>query len=425
MGKHFSFIHCADLHLGEPFGDVRLGSKGPWTEQIGKATFKAFEKVVDAALENRVDAILISGDVYNSDHHSLAAQMAFGRELYRAAQSGIEVFIIHGNHDPGEAWRADIPMPDTVHVFSSEEVEGIPLMKDGEKAATIYGISYKTRHTKENLVKKFHVNPADGFAIGMLHTDAGVEGSPYAPCTIEELKTAGIDYWALGHVHTRKTISTKPYIVYPGNTQGLDVTEIGPRGCYLVDVGTYGTVTLKFIETDVIRWLDMVVDISPFTQVDDLIREVTRRRAGLKELTGRPNMVRLVLNGAGPLHKAVATEEGREFILQALNDKEQFRFLFAYFSRLEDHTRPLLDLKERRELPDVMGNYLKAYDAVNDLPAEERKETLRALAEKQPEFVKYKKLLDSLSDDALLSAWRRAELLGAEMLSEEVDDENH
>ena len=47
MGKHFSFIHCADLHLGEPFGGVRLGTKGPWNEQIGKATFKAFEKVVD------------------------------------------------------------------------------------------------------------------------------------------------------------------------------------------------------------------------------------------------------------------------------------------------------------------------------------------------------------------------------------------
>lgn len=65
MGKHFSFIHCADLHLGEPFRDIRMGSSGPWNEQIGKATFKAFEKVVDAALENRVDAILISGDVYN------------------------------------------------------------------------------------------------------------------------------------------------------------------------------------------------------------------------------------------------------------------------------------------------------------------------------------------------------------------------
>ncbi len=419
MGKHFSFIHCADLHLGEPFGDVRLGSKGPWTEQIGKATFKAFEKVVDAALENRVDAILISGDVYNSDHHSLAAQMAFGRELYRAAQAGIEVFIVHGNHDPGEAWRADIPLPDTVHVFSSEEVEAIPLMKDGEKAATIYGISYKTRHTKENLAKKFQVNPDDGFAIAMLHTDAGVEDSPYAPCTVEELKTAGIDYWALGHVHTRRTISTKPYIVYPGNTQGLHVSEIGPRGCYLVDVGTYGTITLKFIETDVIRWLDMVVDISSFNQVDELIAEITRRRAGLKELTGRPNMVRLVLNGAGPLHKVAATEEGRDFILQTLNDKEQFRFLFAYFTRIEDHTRPLLDLAERRELPDVMGNYLKAYDEVNTLSAADRNAALRQMAAEQPELLKYKNLLENLSDDALLTAWRRAELLGAEMLAEE------
>lgn len=426
MGKHFSFIHCADLHLGEPFGQVRLGMKGPWNEQIGKATFKAFEKVVDAALENRVDAILISGDVYNSDHHSLAAQMAFGRELYRAAQGGIEVFIVHGNHDPGEAWRADIPMPETVHVFSSDEVEAIPLMKDGEKAATIYGISYKTRHTKENLVRQFHVNPGNGFTIGMIHTEAGVEGSPYAPCTIEDLKIAGIDYWALGHVHTRKTLSTKPYIVYPGNTQGLDISEIGPRGCYLVDVGAYGTVTTKFIETDAIRWMDMVIDISPFQQVDDLLKEIGKRRAGLKELTGRPNMVRLVLTGSGPLHKAVSTEEGRDFLLQTLNEKEQFRFLFAYFIRIEDNTKPLINLKERRELPDVTGSYLKAYDSLEELPMAEKKIALRQLAEKQPEVAKYKKLLDGMSDDDLLRAFRRAELIGAEMLTEEeADNENH
>lgn len=100
MGKHFSFIHCADLHLGEPFSDIRMGSSGPWNEQIGKATFKAFEKVVDAALENRVDAILISGDVYNGDHHSLSAQMAFARELYRAAQGGIRILWFMGTMTP-------------------------------------------------------------------------------------------------------------------------------------------------------------------------------------------------------------------------------------------------------------------------------------------------------------------------------------
>ena len=93
MGKHFSFIHCADLHLGEPFGGLYSGDTGPWTEAIHKATFKAFENVVTAALTYRADAILISGDVYNSDHHSLAAQMAFARELYRAAQAGCRYLL--------------------------------------------------------------------------------------------------------------------------------------------------------------------------------------------------------------------------------------------------------------------------------------------------------------------------------------------
>lgn len=426
MGKHFSFIHCADLHLGEPFSDIRMGSSGPWNEQIGKATFKAFEKVVDAALENRVDAILISGDVYNGDHHSLAAQMSFARELYRAAQGGIEVFIVHGNHDPGEAWRADIPLPETVHIFPADKVTSFPLMKDGEKAATIYGISYKTRHVKENLALQFHREKDDGFAIGMLHTEAGAASSPYAPCTVDDLKAAGMDYWALGHVHTRKTLSTSPYIVYPGNTQGLSLEETGVRGCYLVDVGAYGTVTLKFIETDVIRWMDMVVDISPFSQTEELIQAVTKRRSGLKELTGRPNIIRLVCTGSGPLHKILSTEDGRDFILQSLNDKEQFRYLFAWFVRLEDRTRSLLHLEERRELPDVTGNFLKAFDAVNQMDPEKKKEELRRTAEKQPEFVKYKKLLQSLSDEDLLYAFQKSELLGAEMLTEEEEDnENH
>ena len=60
MGKHFSFIHCADLHLGEPFGGLYSGDTGPWTEAIHKATFKAFENVVTAALTYRADAILIT-----------------------------------------------------------------------------------------------------------------------------------------------------------------------------------------------------------------------------------------------------------------------------------------------------------------------------------------------------------------------------
>ncbi len=421
MGKHFSFIHCADLHLGEPFAGLYPGDTGPWTEAIHKATFKAFANVVNAALEYRADAILISGDIYNSENHSLAAQMEFARELYRAAQAGVEVFIIHGNHDPDEAWRADVPLPPTVHIFPSDKVDMIPLTVQGETVAKIYGISYKTQHVTENLAEQFHKDDKDMFSIGMLHTELGVAGSPYAPCTIEDLRNTGMDYWALGHVHSRKTPSMRPYVVYPGNTQGLDRSEMGERGCYLVDVGAYGTVTLKFIVTDVIRWLDMEIDITPFHNPEELVQEIIRQRASLREKTGKPNMVRLIFRGRGALQTAVSSSEGQAYILQLLNDKEKFHHIFCYFFEIKDETSPDIDLEERRQLPDVMGNYLYAFDGIKHLPESEKIRLLRGIVESRPEMAHYNELLKNVSDDMILRAFNRAELKGAEMLAEEEE----
>ncbi len=421
MGKHFSFIHCADLHLGEPFGGLYPGDAGPWTEAIHKATFKAFENVINAAIDYRADAILISGDIYNSENHSLAAQMAFARELYKAGQAGIEVFIVHGNHDPDEAWRAEVPLPPTVHIFSADEVGSFPLIVRGEKVATVYGISYKTKHVTENLAKRFKREKDDVFAIAMLHTELGVSEGPYAPCTIEDLRNIGMDYWALGHVHTRKTPSMRPYIVYPGNTQGLDRSEFGEKGCYLVDVGAYGTVTLKFIATDVIRWIDMKVDISPFENPEELIREITKQRASLKEKTGKPNIVRLILQGKGPLQPSLSSAEGKNYILQTLNDKEKFHHIFSYFSEIKDETKPAIDLEERRKLPDVLGNYLSAFDEINRLPEESKMEILKKAVSERPEMATFTELMKFIPEDMLLRAFEKAEYRGAELLTE--DDE--
>ena len=134
---------------------------------------------------------------------------------------------------------------------------------------------------------------------------------------------------------TRKTPSMRPYMVYPGNTQGLDRSESGEKGCYLVDVGAYGTVTLKFIVTDAIRWMDMEVDISSFQNPEELVREVVKQRATLREKTGKPNIVRLVLRGQGVLQKAVSTPEGQAYILQLLNDKEKFHHIFVILLRFK------------------------------------------------------------------------------------------
>lgn len=423
MGKHFSFIHCADLHLGEPLGGMNSEEKGPWTDAVNKATFSAFERVVDAAAEAHADAILITGDVYNSDHHSLVAQMAFARELYRAAEQGIQIFITHGNHDSAEAWRADIPLPPQVHIFSAEKTEALPLTVGGETVATVYGISYRTRHIRENLAKTFQRKEDDGFAIAMLHTDMKAD-SPYAPCTEEELRAAGMDYWALGHVHTRKIVSTSPYIVYPGNTQGLSIAETGARGCWLVDVGMHGTVTMQFIETCSIRWMDMICDISQYENQDELLRDIKKRRAALRS-EGKPYMIRLIFRGRGKLHRMLVSESGREFILQTLNEKEKFRHMFAFFIKAEDETQPMIDLQERRRLPDVMGKYLQAYDRAAALTPAEKLLMLREIAARQPEMKKLRNVFERIDDGMILRAFQKAELVGAELLAEEDTDENH
>ena len=109
-----------------------------------------------------------------------------------------------------------------------------------------------------------------------------------------------------------------------------------------------------------------------------------------------------------------------------MNEKEQFRFLFAYFIKIDDNTRPDINLKERRQIPDIVGTYLRTYDIWNYLPAEEKKKALRKIVEEQPEIMRYSKLVKSLNDDILVRAFRKAELLGAEMLTEEeANNEDH
>ena len=76
--------------------------------------------------------------------------------------------------------------------------------------------------------------------IGLLHTGlGGADGHErYAPCTLEELRLRGYDYWALGHIHTRQVLCQDPPVVFAGNVQGRHIRETGPKGCLLATIGS-------------------------------------------------------------------------------------------------------------------------------------------------------------------------------------------
>ena len=237
-------------------------------------------------------------------------------------------------------------------------------------------------------------------------------------CTIEDLRVAGMDYWALGHIHTRQIISTEPYIVYPGNIQGLDKSETGPRGCYLVNVGEYGTVEMEFIETDMMRWVDWSIDISSFAQVEDLWQYLNKKRSLLRGKVGHSMIVRLIFTGRSPIAHGITSPEGMEYILATLNDKEKFHHNFCYFAEIKDRTEPFIDFEKRKNLPDEIGTYLKTYESIENLSEGQKIKKIKEMIEKEPELLKYNEIRHRLSDEMLLRAFKKAKLSGVERLWE-------
>ena len=100
------FVHTADLHLDSPFSGLRAAAPDEVSSTLRRATFDVFDNIVDLCIEERVDALLVAGDVYDGADRSLRAQLKFVDGLRRLDEAGIRSFICHGNHDPLDGWEA-------------------------------------------------------------------------------------------------------------------------------------------------------------------------------------------------------------------------------------------------------------------------------------------------------------------------------
>lgn len=414
MAKSFRFIHCGDLHLGSPFYDIASIDER-WQRIVGNAPMRAFQKIVQIAIDKQVQAVLISGDVYTSANHNLTAQLDYVRLLHKLAQNNIQVFAVLGNHDPLEAWKAKIPFPPNVHVFSTDEVERVPLVVQGEEVAAVYGQSYAKSEQRENLAWNFSRTSADKYAIALLHTQVGGQ-STYAPCSLTELKESGMDYWALGHVHAHQVLCEKPYVVYAGNPQGLDCTETGPRGCYLVEVGPYGTVDMEFMDTSIVRWESADVSIDGIESVSELRESVRLAKEKIRREIGKPTFLTVNFVGAGSMYHVINNPEATQYWIDSWHEEEQGKYAFVMVERLRNMARPRINLAERSKLPDTVGDYLNISDGIDALPREEKIKALRDILQERPEFERLGAYGRSISEERLLEAFEKAKWIGMQKL---------
>ena len=297
----FRFVHTADVHLDSPLRTLALREPA-LAELIGGATRRAFVSIVDLCLAERVDALLIAGDLYDGDQTSMKTARFLADQLRRLHEAGIATFVIRGNHDAELRITRELTLPDSAKVFSGRAE--VVRRAAGALDVAIHGISFAQKHAPDSLLAKFRGPEPGAVNIGMLHTSLG--GSPahdrYAPCSTADLHGTGFAYWALGHVHQRSVDEGRATIVMPGNPQGRDVNEAGPKSATLVTIDDSRGVAVEERLTSVAEFRRTPVDLSGAEDWRGALRRIERALEAERGATASEHLVaRLILQGATPL----------------------------------------------------------------------------------------------------------------------------
>lgn len=294
------FLHCADLHLDSPLRGLDRYDSAP-ADEIRQATRRAWKNIVRLAIEQRVDAVILAGDLYDGDWTDYNTGLFFLKEAAKLIEAAVPLVMIAGNHDAANKMTRALALPKGIRMLTHDQPETVLLESRG---LAIHGQSFANAKVEHELHADYPPAVPGLFNIGVLHTSAdGRDGhARYAPCTVAGLRAKGYDYWALGHVHQREQLCDDPPIHFPGNTQGRHARETGAKGCLLVDV-TGGRAVARFHPVDVFRWRTCQVDVTDVTRTDDLLETARNALAVLQdEEAGLPLAVRVEFLGVCPLH---------------------------------------------------------------------------------------------------------------------------
>lgn len=355
-----TFLHCADLHLDSPFqGLARLDPS--LAARCRQAARNAWGNLLHLAVERAVDFVLIAGDVYDGSERSLRAQLDFQAGLQHLADRGIRSYVIHGNHDPLDGRLATLRPPEGVTVFPGSSVTSVVHCREGRPVARIHGISYPSRTVPPGFAEGY-AGIGDGLLeIGLFHGTVGPAGEHevYAQRSVAELAQARLDYWALGHIHQPGVLQAhRPTVVYAGNLQGRHVREAGPRGCWIVEARDRDIASCEFVALDDLRWATAQVDLGGAESVDEVRLLLMARCQDLRrEADGRPVLARLRLVGRTSLAREV--RRGLPELTAVLREEQGQGPDLVWVERLECALRPALDLCQRAEDPDLVGELVR------------------------------------------------------------------
>lgn len=425
MNTSIRFFHTADLHIGRPFsglGDL----DSTWKSRITQATSAAFDNLCGYAIKERVDFLLVAGDVFDRSPADYSDYTLFFTGLKRLAKEGIHTYICAGNHDPYSSWKhayfAETP---SIHVIDAQDPSYFVHYRDGQPLCYIAGRSYKKKvwdshksiieglsyqdikqhaleHPAPDILRENTMDYLEKLpVIAMAHTslDKGND-TRYAPVTKQQLQATGVTYWALGHIHSFECFpdSKKPFAAYSGCLQGGDIGECGDKGFLDVKIALpVSAAKVTFVPASSVCWQDLTVDISRCSTID-AVQELVENACtdSFTQSNSQYLMARVRLTGITPLFTELSAgttaQELREEVNRTLTDVLVFELVNK--TTMEDDA----------VLSPVPGTFLAGMleqaDKLNAAPDSFRNELINACKE-LPDEAALIRYLNSLSDEDL------------------------
>ncbi len=355
------FIHAADLHIDSPMRGLNSYDGAP-VELLRGATRRALVALVELALREKIDLLLLAGDIFDRDLGDFSAALFFRQQMARLTSTGIQVFVVKGNHDAEGQITKRLPDLPGMHFFSARQAEVFDLSALG---VAVHGKSFPERVVSSDLVPSYPDAVAGRFNIGMLHTSLSGRPphDPYAPTTVETLVGKNYDYFALGHVHQREVVrQADPRIVFPGNLQGRHVNETGSKGCELVTVEGGVITSAEHVSLDVVRWHHLVIDA---TGLGDLTALASRFQQACRAATENDaehlHAMRVTLQGESALAALEALEPGSLSVAIQVATQD-FDGAQVWIESVRLALRSPMDRLAAAQRPDAVGEVIRLVD---------------------------------------------------------------
>ena len=268
------FIHTADIHLGSNIGGYKISS---FNQSLAKDIERkvrsdldnSLRKISNYARDNKIEVILICGDLFDTDHIT--------NDVYNKFKSivneykDLKYYYVLGNHDAKSIFKLN-EKPANLYDFYENSIS----YSVGD--IQIYGFNHLTEY-KEDFYEKIRIEDSNKFNIVMMHgyPSSNIGKISQHIIDITYLKNKGVNYYALGHEHKRRILDVdkRAICVSSGNPVGRNFAdgELGEKGFFVVDTKDYKNP--KFIKLDnAYEFYKLTIDVSDINSFDKLVSTI-------------------------------------------------------------------------------------------------------------------------------------------------------